>query len=98
MTKYAGKKVLVRGIQSGVYYGTLAEKENQEVELKNARNIWYWEGANNLLDLAENGVSNPYNCKFSNEVESLVLTDICEIIPCSEKAITIIEGVKEWIF
>lgn len=98
MTKYAGKKVLVRGIQSGVYYGTLIEQEKQEVELKNARNIWYWEGANNLHDLAENGVSKPDNCKFSNEVESLVLTDVCEIIPCSEKAIKIIEGVKEWIF
>ena len=98
MKNYVGKKVLVRGIQSGVYFGELVSQDKQEVEMKDVRNIWRWEGANTLLDLAENGASKPNSCKFSNKVNSLVLTDVCEIVPCSDKAIEKIEGVAEWIY
>lgn len=55
MTNYVGKKVLVRGVQSGVYFGELVSQDKQEVEMKNVRNLWRWNGANTLLDLAENG-------------------------------------------
>lgn len=98
MTNYVGKKVLVRGIQSGVYFGELVSQDKQEVEMKDVRNLWRWEGANTLLDLAENGVANPNGCRFSNKVNSLVLTDVCEIVPCSDKAIANIEGVTEWTY
>lgn len=98
MTNYVGKKVLVRGIQSGVYFGELVSQDKQEVEMKDVRNLWRWEGANTLLDVAENGVSKPRSCKFSNKVNSLVLTDVCEIVPCSDKAIENIEGVAEWTY
>lgn len=53
MTNYVGKKVLVRGVQSGVYFGELVSQDKQEVEMKNVRNLWRWNGANTLLDLAE---------------------------------------------
>ena len=79
MKNYYGEKVLVRGIQSGVYFGTLVERNGQEVEMSNVRNLWRWNGANTLLDLAENGVSRANDCRFTNKVESLVLTDVCEI-------------------
>ena len=96
MIKYVGKKVLVRGPQSGVYFGELVSQDKQEVEMKNVRNLWRWSGANTLLDLAENGAQNINDCRFSNEVDSIVLTDICEIVPCSDKAIENIESVPEW--
>ncbi len=98
MKNYYGEKVLVRGVQSGVYFGTLVERNGQEVEMKDVRNIWWWNGANTLLDLAENGARNTSDCRFSNKVNSIVLTDVCEIVPCSEKAIKAIEGVKEWMY
>lgn len=98
MTNYVGKKVLVRGIQSGVYFGELVSQNKQEVEMKNVRNLWRWNGANTLLDLAENGAQKPIDCRFSNKVNSIVLTDICEIVPCSDKAIKNIEGVAEWTY
>lgn len=98
MTKYVGKKVLVRGVQSGAYFGELVSQDKQEVEMKNVRNLWKWVGANTLLDLAENGAREVNNCRFSNMVDSIVLTDICEIIPCSDKAIKNIEEVSEWIY
>lgn len=98
MTNYVGKKVLVRGAQSGVYFGELVSQNKQEVEMKNVRNLWRWEGANTLLDLAENGARKVGNCRFSNKVDSIILTDVCELVPCSEKAIENIEGVSEWIY
>ena len=98
MTNYVGKKVLVRGIQSGVYFGELVSQDKQEVEMKNVRNLWRWSGANTLFDLAENGAKSTGDCKFSNQVNSIILTDICEIVPCSNKAIRIIEGVEEWTY
>ena len=98
MKNYYGEKVLVRGVQSGVYFGTLVERNGQEVEMKDVRNLWRWNGANTLLDLAENGARKTGDCRFSNKVDSLVLTDVCEIVPCSEKAIKVIEGVSEWTY
>lgn len=98
MTKYVGKKVLVRGIQSGVYFGELVSQDKQEVEMKNVRNLWRWSGANTLLDLAENGAQKTNACRFSNKVDSIVLTDICEIVPCSDNAIKNIDDVIEWTY
>ena len=96
MKSYIGKKVLVRGVQSGVYFGELVSQDKQEVEMKDVRNLWLWSGANTLLDLAENGAKNTDDCKFSNQVDSIILTDICELVPCSDKAVKNIESVTEW--
>lgn len=91
-----GKKVLVRGKDSGVYFGKLASRDGQEVEMQNVRNIWYWAGAAALPQLAAEGVKNPGDCKFTMAIESLVLLDVVEIAPCTDKAIANIEAVKAW--
>lgn len=96
MTNYIGKKVIVRGIESGVYFGTLADMDGRTVELIKCRNIWYWDGAANLLQMAVDGIKNIEESKISMEVDSVIFTDICEIVPCSEKAIACIEGAKPW--
>ena len=49
MIDLKGKKVIARGINSGVFFGTLVDKNGQEVELKECRNIWNWTGATCLL-------------------------------------------------
>lgn len=94
--KLIGKRVIVRCNRAGVFYGTLSEKEGQEVELKDCRRIWYWDGAASLHQLAAEGTTAPSNCKFTMRVEAIVLLEAIEIIPCTEKAITSIEAVKEW--
>ena len=96
MTNYIGKKVIVRGVESGVYFGTLADIDGKTVEMRNCRNIWYWSGAANLFQMAEEGIKNLVDSKISMEVESVIFTDICEILPCSETAIACIEGAKPW--
>lgn len=97
MTNLTGKKVVVRGIQSGVFFGTLESIDGQTVELLNARNIWRWTGATNLNQIAVDGVDTESNyTRISMTVETLALTDICELIPLSEKAASILEEAPVW--
>ena len=78
--------VIIRGENSGVFAGYLESRNNQEVVLRNARRIWYWDGANSLSQLAEDGTSKPENCKFPCEVKKIQILDAIEVINCSEKA------------
>lgn len=91
-----GKKVIVRGQASGVFFGVLAEKNGQEVKLTNCRRLWYWSGAASLSQLAVDGVANPINCKFTVTVKEIAILDAIEIIPCTENAVKSIESTREW--
>lgn len=91
-----GKKVIIRGDRSGVEFGTLNEVDGQTVELHNARRLWYWDGATSLSQLAAEGTKYPDKCKFTMYIDSIVITDCIEIIPCTDNAINSIEGVEAW--
>lgn len=93
---FIGKKVIVRGDRSGVFFGTLAAKEGQEVKLEKCRRLWYWDGAASISQLATDGTTNPRNCKFTVTVDEIIVTDAIEIILCTDKAIDKIEKVAEW--
>lgn len=92
----SNQKYIVRTYSAGVFYGEIAKREGTEVTMHNARQLWYWRGANCLMDLAQNGVKNPGNCKFTVTVPEIILTEAIEIIPCSDTACEVIEGVREW--
>lgn len=96
MESNIGKKVIIRGDRSGVEFGELVEHSGSEVTLKNARRLWYWEGAASLSQLAKDGTNKPSACRFTVTVSSITILDTIEIIPCTDKAIRSIEGVKEW--
>lgn len=96
MNTNVGKKVLIRGNRSGVEFGELVSQNGSEVTLKNARRIWYWDGAASLSQLSKDGTSNPSNCKFTVFVDSITILDAIEIIPCTDKAVKSIEEVKVW--
>lgn len=96
MNTNIGKKVLIRGNKSGVEFGELVSQNGSEVTLKNARRIWYWDGAASLSQLAKDGTSNPSSCKFTVSVDSITILDTIEIIPCTVKAIKSIEEVRVW--
>lgn len=91
-----GKKVIARGDRSGVFYGTLAGQEGQEVRLTNVRNLWRWAGARCLMDMAKDGVTEPGSCRFSVVLSEIVMTDCIQILPVAEKAMRVIEAVPEW--
>lgn len=91
-----GKYVIIRSARAGVHAGTLMLKTGQQVRLENARRIWYWDGAASLSQLAVDGTSAPENCKFPCTVDRITLTEVIEVIPCTEKARKSIENVPVW--
>lgn len=91
-----GKKVIVRGQASGVFFGVLDERNGREVKLTNCRRLWYWSGAASLSQLSVDGVANPGDCKFTVTVEEIRILDAIEIITCTAKAINSIEETREW--
>ena len=92
-----GKTCIVRTYSAGVFLGTVAERNGKEAVLTNARRIWYWDGAASLSQLALDGTSKPENCKFPAAVPQVLLTEVIEIIPASEKAINSIAAVPVWV-
>jgi len=90
------KYVLIRTQNAGVFAGHLESRTGQEVVLRNARRIWYWDGAASLSQLAMEGTKKPENCKFPCEVDTVNLMQVIEVIDCTEKAKKSIKGVKVW--
>jgi len=90
------KYVIVRTYSAGVFAGELESRNGQEVVLRNARRIWYWDGAASLSQLAMEGTSKPENCKFPCEVDRVELLQAIEILDVTEKARESIKGVAIW--
>jgi hypothetical protein len=88
--------VMVRTYSAGVFAGNLFSRNGKEAIVKNARRIFYWDGAASLSELATRGTSKPQNCKFPVAVSEVTLTEVIEIIPITPTAKKSIEGVKVW--
>ena len=96
MKDYKGKKVVVRGDRSGVFFGTLAERKGREVRLTQCRRLWYWDGAASISQLAVDGTKAPGQCKFTVTVDELCILDAIEVIPATADAAKSIEAVPVW--
>ena len=88
--------IIVRSNNAGVHAGELVSKDGDATVLKNARRLYYWDGAATLSQLAMEGVSKPQNCKFPCEVTEIEILGTIERIPCTKKAIESIKGVLIW--
>jgi hypothetical protein len=88
--------VLVRTYSAGVHFGELFARDGKEVTLKNARRVYYWDGAATLSQLAMDGTVSPGNCKFPCVVQEITLTEAIEIIPMTQKAVKSLNGVPVW--
>jgi hypothetical protein len=91
-----GDYIICRTYSAGVFAGTLVSRKGQEVELKQARRLWYWDGAASLSQLSKDGVARPENCKFPCEVPSVLLTQAIELLPVSKRARQSIAQVAIW--
>ena len=90
------KKFIVSGKSVGVYFGEIKNRKGSEVTMTNVRNLWYWEGACSLMQLALEGTKKPDKCTFTVIVPEITLLGINQIIPCSEEAVKSIEAVEVW--
>mgnify|MGYP001172933750 CR=1 FL=1 len=88
--------VIVRTYSAGVFAGYIESRNGQEVVMRKARRIWYWDGAASLSQLAMEGTSKPEKCKFPCEVDKVELLNVIEILTVTKKAEKSIKGVKVW--
>ena len=82
-----GEFVIARCKDAGVHSGTLVARNGGDCELANSRRLWYFECADNgftLSGVALHGVTG--DSKIAENVDAIVLTEVCEIIPCTDKA------------
>lgn len=89
-------KKIVRTYSAGVFYGEIETRNGQEVVMRNARRLWYWDGAASLSQMAMEGVKKPKNCKFAMSVDRVTLLQVIEILDTTAAAQKNIEGVPEW--
>jgi hypothetical protein len=88
--------VIVRTYSAGVFAGYLEKRDGKEGVVRQARRLWFWDGAASLSELAEYGVSKPANCKFPCEVDKIELTEIIEVLSVSKEAQDNISAVPVW--
>lgn len=93
MNEYIGKKVLIRANGAGVYFGTLEKMEGNQVKVANVRNIWKWTGASCLSQIANEGVTGN---RIGPVVGSMVINNVLQVMPLTDKAITNLENQPEW--
>lgn len=88
--------VIFRTYSAGVFAGVFVSRKGKEGVLKNARRLWRWAGAASLSQMAMEGTSRPSECKFPCPVDHVELTEVIEVLDCTDKARDSIEGVTVW--
>ena len=97
--EFLGKQVIIRSNDAGVFVGTLEEVDTTAnglsvVRLSKARNIWVWEGASCIMQVAEQGIRAG---KVSQEVASIVILGVCQILLLKEVAQLSLDRIPAWI-
>lgn len=88
------KYAIVRSRDQGVMAGFVKAIEGRQVVLLSARQLWKWNSTFVLVDLAEYGVVNAKDSKFSCESsQEVVVLEACAVIYCTEKSATSIRSV-----
>jgi len=91
------KYCVVRTYSAGVHIGYVkefAEKHPQHAKLINSRRLHYWSGAASLSQVAMDGVNS--NSRIALVLPEIELTDVIEVIPCSEHAKEFFKGAPVW--
>ena len=94
-TELLNKKVIAHIDRAGVFHGTLDHIDNDIMRLKDARRIYYWEGALSVTDMAANGLRAG---KISTPVTTVefMTSKVVELNECSDEASRSIEAIKVW--
>ena len=90
---------IVRTFSAGVFAVSSIDdpsKNGKRGTLRNARRLWYWDGAASLSELAVRGTSKPANCKFPVAVDGIKVTEIIEVLPVTAVAEASINAVPVW--
>lgn len=91
-----GEYVIARCRSAGVHAGVLVDYNGPNVELKEARRLWYFKckTGHSLSGVALHGITN--ESKIAGELPSILLADACEIIPVCSDAERSIRNAEEY--
>ena len=92
------KYCVVRTYSAGVHIGyveSFGDKHPQHAKLVNSRRLHYWDNACSLSQVAIDGVD-VNNSRIAIELPEIELTDVIEVIPCSESAMELFKTAPEW--
>lgn len=97
MTDFIGQTVLVRDHRAGVHVGELVSLDlaTKSCVLKNARKVWYWEGAASVHGIAAKGLSHT-GSKVAPPVEMVATCDVVEVVLCSSEGATSVATCPVW--
>ena len=94
-TSLLNKRVIARIDRAGVFHGTLDYIDNEIIRLKDARRIYFWEGALSVTDIAARGISCG-KLTFPVTTVEFMSDKIVELNECSAEATKSIESIKPW--
>lgn len=84
--------VIVRSQQQGVMCGELVSYQGREVQLKNARQIWRYDGGLTCVDVARYGLKK--GSRLSTQAAGItVMLEACGIIYCTPEGA---KSLQEW--
>jgi len=87
---------IVRTYSAGAFLAIVESRNGKEAVLRDARRLWYWDGAASLSQLAMEGTVAPENCKFPISVDRIEVMEVIEILDVTPKAKASIDGVAIW--
>lgn len=90
---------IIRADRAGVFIGKIIEEKGSTLIVTNARRLYYWSGALDVVTIAVNGVSKPSNCKFSaqlGDTDKSTILNVIEYHSISESALNTINSVPAW--
>lgn len=87
---------IVRSRNAGVVCGYVDydNTNSTTVEVHQGRQMWRWDSAFVLLDMAESGVRKESDCKFSEPQRKQKVFNACQLIECSANAAESLKAVK----
>jgi len=91
------KYCVVRTYSAGVHIGYVmdfGEKHPQQATILKSRRLHQWAGAASLSQVSIDGVDG--SSRIAVEIPEITLTDVIEVIPCSEKSAEFFKGAKAW--
>lgn len=90
---------IIRADRSGVFIGKIVEEKDSTIVVTNARRLYYWSGALDVVTIAVHGVSKPSACKFSAQLgdnDKSTILNVIEYHPVTDAALNTINSVSAW--
>jgi hypothetical protein len=90
---YTDKFVILRSYGSGVHFGILKsfDPSTGVAFIRKARRLYYWEKGFTLSEVSINGIGG--GSKLPHEVEEMMVCNVLELIPATDKAI---KSIQNW--